>query len=285
MRCLLFAALLGAIAMVPRLGAMSLPAGQPLCARVDEANCVIVGKVTAIEDKEVQLNKTPHRIAVVQIGEGLVGSKGLTHVRVAFRLPPPPLPPLPPPPPAQPGQPQPLMIRSPVSPSVNLKVGDEGIFILKQQSGETFFVFAFPDWTNFIPKTAPRYEQTLAAAKRVAKLRDDPAAGLKAKTIEDRLTAAMILLARHQKTAKTQPVDAEQSKHILLALADAPWNESGFFADISAGQGFAMLRLTPQDGWNPPRQGNRDFRVFQKEYETAAKKWLKDHAGSYRLKR
>src|SRR5262245_42985576 len=54
-----------------------------------QAEAVVVGKVTALEDKSVAASRDPEdrekvecRIAVVKIEESLVGSKDRTHVRV-----------------------------------------------------------------------------------------------------------------------------------------------------------------------------------------------------------
>jgi hypothetical protein len=293
MRRLLFAGLVATagLAIAQQLWAM-MAAPPPLCDRIAGADCVIVGKVTSIEDKPVMIppnssNPVRYQIAVVQVGEALAGAKGLTHVRVAFQPPPPAPPPSAPP---KRGQPQAFPIRKNRG-FFTLTVGQEGIFILKKHPGETFF--DPPGMWNFVAKGKdPNYDKRLASVKRIAKSSADPAAGLKSTAPEERATAAVILLSRYRKfpgpNAKEEPIDAAQSKAILLALADGNWGPTNFFSDeASAATAFnALLRPTAQDGWNPPKpQRGQDYRVFQKEYETAAKKWLKDHAGTYRIKR
>ena len=62
--------------------------------RVLHADVIVVGKVTELEKETVKANPFPRatekadfQIAVVQIGEGLRGAKGLTTIRVGFQLP------------------------------------------------------------------------------------------------------------------------------------------------------------------------------------------------------
>lgn len=76
------------------LGATSwadVKAPDPIPDRVAAADIVIVGKITAIEDKTVmarqQANakeKTEFKVALVQVAEPLKGAKGLTIVRLGF---------------------------------------------------------------------------------------------------------------------------------------------------------------------------------------------------------
>src|SRR5947207_2802786 len=62
--------------------------------RLAQADVVVVGKVTAVEDKNVMAELSPgnkekaeFRVVVVKIAEALVGAKGLTHVKVGYVLP------------------------------------------------------------------------------------------------------------------------------------------------------------------------------------------------------
>src|SRR4051794_6877488 len=75
-------------------------APSPLAQRVVTADVVVVGTVTSLEPKTIRAARFPgdrekgeYRVAVVKVEEGLVGARGLTHVRVGFQLPPPPPPP------------------------------------------------------------------------------------------------------------------------------------------------------------------------------------------------
>jgi hypothetical protein len=76
---------------------------------------------------------------------------------------------------------------------------------------------------------------------------------------------------------KQEPIDGARSKRILEALADADWsNTPGRPGMLNPQSMFFRLGLTPQDGWEPPK----DFRQLPE----IAKKWLKDYADSYRVK-
>jgi hypothetical protein len=284
MRRLLFAGLAVLAAVVPLHGkAVRL---VPLPERVAVADLIIVGKVTSIEEKAVQakpypnaLNTVEYKIAVVKIDQALVGAKGLTHVRVAFQ--PPVVQPLPPNPKPGIGIPDKRFRRFPQP--IALTVGLDGLFILNRHPGETFF--DAPMGENFIVKANnPAFAKQLETIQRIAKGLADPMTSLKSKSPEDRLATAVTLLHRYRQPVgpkpKEEPIDAEQSKLILLALADADWSKRDVFTQTSPQMGFGMLNLTAQDGWKPA-----PFKDYQKEFPEAAKKWLKDNAGSYRVKR
>src|SRR5260370_4270676 len=73
----------------PAFGKRIAPLPIPL--RVAQADVVVVGKVTAIEDKTIKAERFPgdkqmadYKVAVVKVEEALLGAKGLTHVRVGF---------------------------------------------------------------------------------------------------------------------------------------------------------------------------------------------------------
>src|SRR5262245_6716279 len=84
-------------AALPAHGLMAPP--PPISQRVAQAPVVVVGKVTAIEDKTVSATpypgvkeKSEYHVAVVKIEDALVGAKGLTHIKVGFLVPKPPRP-------------------------------------------------------------------------------------------------------------------------------------------------------------------------------------------------
>jgi hypothetical protein len=74
-----------------------------------------------------------------------------------------------------------------------------------------------------------------------------------------------------------EPIDAEESKLILQALAQADWTKPVTPMDVSAQRVFNQLNLTAKDGWTRPK--------VAKEFPTAAKKWLQENAGKYRIQR
>src|SRR6516225_11259353 len=63
----------------------------PLPERVAMADTIIVGKVTAIEEKTVSAHqflgakdKVDYNIAVVEVKDALLGAKGMTHLKIGF---------------------------------------------------------------------------------------------------------------------------------------------------------------------------------------------------------
>src|SRR5262245_26019483 len=87
-----------AVATIPASARAMMVAPAPLAQRVATADCVVIGKVTRIEDKTVTAARFPgdkekgeYQVAVVQIEEAVVGARGLTHIRVGF-IPPTPVP-------------------------------------------------------------------------------------------------------------------------------------------------------------------------------------------------
>src|SRR5262245_24857742 len=87
--CAALAAALVILTAMPGL-ANTYPAKMPIPVRVELSDCIVLGKVIAIEEKTVSappypgaLQKIDYRIAVLKIDEGLSGAKSLTQVRVA----------------------------------------------------------------------------------------------------------------------------------------------------------------------------------------------------------
>jgi hypothetical protein len=249
---------------------------SPLPERVALADAVVVGKVTAIEEKTVSASPYPgvdqkveYQVAVIKIEDGLSGLKCLTHVKVGFFTPQ-----------AQPGGPR---IRPPgrFGPPA-LTLDQEGCFFLKKHHTEAFYTA--PQFDSVLVKAGnDNFGKEVAQVKRCAALLADPKAGLKAKDADERsLTAGMLLMRYGRQTTgneKREPIDAEESKLILQALADGDWGKPFSPAEITPPMAFGMLNLQPTDGWNPGGFAN------QNDYAAAAKKWLKDNAGTYRVQR
>jgi hypothetical protein len=269
--------------------ANSMPARRTLPEMVAAADCIVIGKVAEIEESLVNAPPFPgatikidYRIANVKIEDGLHGGKGLTHVRIAFQPPPPA------PKPVKPG-PGPIAIGPRPFPRATLEVGNEGCFLLRKQGDEAFYRLVDSNYNDFIAKSTADFDKKVALVKQSLKILANPDAGLKAKDSADRLLTAYLLLRRFEasagRNAKTVSVDAAQSKLVLEAIAGADWNkvETG---DVTPRGVFALLRLTPKDGWNAPRQGPmQDIRLFMKDWDAAAQKWLKDNSSTHRLQR
>lgn len=250
----------------------------PLPERVATADAVVAGKVTSIEDKTVSAapvpgaNKVEYQIAVIKVADGLLGTKGLTHIKVGTVKPPE-------------GRPN---IRPGGLLPPKLTVDEEGVFFLHKHPTESFYVLQGP--MSVVNKANnDNYEKELARTKECAKLLADPKAGLKAKSAEDRaLTATMLVLRFNTPRAgetKREPIGAEESQQILTALAGVEWNPKREPSDLvvlylSPQAAFGRLGLTDKDGWNAagPFTTNNG-------YEEAAKAWLKGHADKYRVQK
>jgi hypothetical protein len=265
--------LLGLVCLVlqaPLMPAKALLiAPSPIPDRVANASTIVLGKVTAIEDKPVKASPSPgaaeveYQIAVIQIDEALLGAKGLTHLRVGFL----------PPAAGRPGGP----IRR--YPSVQLTKDQEVCLFLQPHASGSFLVA--PMYFDLIDKKNPNFDKEVAQIRHCLKLLADPKASLQARNPKDRLTTASMLLARYRTVKgqpKQEPIDAGESKLILKAIAEADWNARPTTPGEATPQTlFYRLGLTPQDGWTPPKNA--------KELPDAMKKWLTDNADSYRITR
>jgi hypothetical protein len=251
-------------------GVVAMPAPGPV--RVANSDAVIVGKVEGIEPEDVKLGNVTFRIAVVRIEEPLRGIKNEKTLRIAF---------IPPPLPAG-GDKGPFVVRSGPR-DVQLQVGQEGLFLLKNRPKDGFYVIGGQIGFFVNRSKNEGFTKEVEVAKAVAKVSDDPQAMLKAKDAEQRLLAAAVLIDRYRSfrvpgQPKQEAIDAGESKLILQALADADWQIRADFASLrpNAAQLFQQLGITAKDGFTPAPGGN---------YTTAIQNWLRDHAQTYRIQR
>ncbi len=284
MKHLTWAALAGlaclAATTAPAFGLMIRIIPAPIPQRVALADVVVVGKVTGFGDKLVSAQppyggdaKVDYQIAIIQVGDALLGTKDAKEIKVGFI-------------PATAPGPGVRPIRR--YPQFSLTLGQEGCLFLTKHPTEDFYVAQ--NFNDFIAKDAGDFDKSMDEAKRSVKLLADPTAVLKGKNDDDRFLTAAMLVARYRTAkpgqTKTEPIDAEESKLILQALADADWTAK------PAGPGpigilgaqtmtpqnvFFRLNLTPQDGWTQPTDA--------KDIADAAKQWLKDNAEKYRVQR
>jgi hypothetical protein len=110
----------------------------------------------------------------------------------------------------------------------------------------------------------------------------DPKKALGSKDAMERMFTASMLIhgyrtprAVYAGEPRTEPIEADLSKLILETLAAADWNTPS--AAVGPYGSFIRLGLTDKDGWTQPN----DF----KEFVPAARKWLREHADSYRIRR
>src|SRR5439155_2828680 len=171
----------------------------PLPQRVAVAECIVVGKVAALEDDLVEAlpllkipgaGKLPYQIAVVKVESAVRGLKDLDVLRVGFI-----------PPPASEGQTAPRTRRLA---QVKLTVNQEGCFFLHKHPDESFY--AASATADVLDRAkAKNFDKDVALVKRCARLLDDPDAGLRSKDATDRrLTAAMLIL-RYRRCGRSEP--------------------------------------------------------------------------------
>lgn len=246
--------------------------------KVARAEAVFVGKVSAVEKDAVMLpqypgdpNKVAHKVAVIKVEKGLLGTGKATEFKVAFVAPP---------------------KADPKAPPRPVRGGPQGIDLAAGQEG-VFFLAKHPDGTHYTvtPMTAPLdpkaedYKTQLETVTRATAAIADPVKALKAEKAEDRFLAAAALVARYRTVpdgveAEIVKVPAEESKLVLKALTEGDWSK--FDANTPNGaQAFYMLGLNAKDGWVQPVVVNNpgappvDFNAVLKD---AFAKWL-DAAG------
>lgn len=259
---------LALVAMALQAQAGTLPADAlPLPNRVATADIVIVGKVTAIEDKTTLVapfpgakNKTEYKVAVVSVSDALLAPKGTKSIRLGF-----------------------VPIRAGVfvsPPPFQASVGQEGCFFLSKHADADIYVAS--GQLIFIDNKGDTFDKDLALIKRCTRILNDPNAALKGKDADDRFLAAGMLVAQYRTrkspNAKTEPIDAEQSKLILQALAAADWTPSTDHMRLSPLMVLYRLPLTAKDGWAPPGTDAKAIAAY-------APQWLNEHAGTYRIER
>jgi hypothetical protein len=264
---------LAAAALLAGSASAKMIAPAPIPQRVALSDAVVVGKVTGFADKSVSAapfpgspDKVEYQVATVQVADAILGAKGMKEIKVGF---------IPPPAGGGPGRPGRRF-------GPNLLVDQEACLFLAKHADADFYVLQ--NYYDVADKKDGNFDKDVEEAKRCAKLIADPAAGLKAKEAEDRFLTAAMLVVRYKTPRpsaaepKTEDVPAEESKQVLLALADADWapKNTGRF-ELTPVMVFYRLGVTEKDGWKPPQDG--------KEIEAAAKKWLKDNADKYRVQK
>jgi hypothetical protein len=238
---------------------------------------VVLGTVSSIADKTVkakpimplpgQNGKVEYHVATVKVQEGFLDGKGLTDVQVAWvgngNAP---------------GGPRGF---PGLMPQVSLTKDQEGCFFLVKHPTEAFFVVVAPP--DVVLKSSQDFEKYSNLVKKCAKALDKPENGLKSKEASDRILAASLLMARYRDPklagGKQEEIDADESKLILEGMAEADFTKTDAETGINPVNMFVQLRLTAKDGWKVPQNIN------QAGLADAMKKWLKDNAGVYRIKK
>jgi hypothetical protein len=241
----------------------------PVPIRVANTDVAFVGRVTEIEpiDTEAKASptateKTKYHIAVVKVNQIVNGLKEEKTLRVAFLA-------------ATP------KIRPGIQFNAKLEAGQEGLFMLNKHHEGKFY--QAPMYGYFISAEQKTYEDDLKAAKQGVAIMRDPKTALQSKDADERLMAAALQIGKYRKQPaftnnKEEPIDAEESKLILNALANAKWVTTTF-RQPNPQQLFFQLGVGPEDGWKVPMKANAD------EMRQAIQDWIKANAGTYRIKK
>lgn len=251
-------------------------APPPVGLRLATAQLAVIGKVTKLADKTVpaemfQDDTQQMMIATVRVEQTLLG-KPVKEIQVGFVVPM-----------ENPGRPP---LGRPIfrGPRVNLVVDQEALMLLKPHPKKKD-VFIAADLFSILNKNDnPNFKNELAEVQKAAKVLSNPLQALRAKTADERLFAAALLINRYYTPegddSKTEKVSTTESKLILDILANADWKapERGPGSYALNPQGlFFRLNLSAKDGWSQPADFN--------QIEVEAKKWLKANSGKYQLTR
>jgi hypothetical protein len=250
------------LALLPAVARADVAPAPPLFARIVTTDTILVGRVTAVEDKDVEVTLTPGaktkvtmRVAVVAVADAIKSPRKLDKsIRIAFF-------------PASKYAPKP-------------KTGEEGLFFLSGVAPEG--VHLLTGIWDYKPGAA---EKETAEARRLAKLLANARESLQSRDQGERfLTAAMLVVGYRNRAGggkfTSEPIDAEESKRILAALAEADWTKPSEVGTPAPLMVFGMLGLTKADGWVPPQVINNPD-----DFANAAREWLKNNAGTYRIQR
>jgi len=251
-------------------------APPPGAARVATADLIVVGKVTAVTEKTVKgemfKNDTREmKVATLKVEDVLLG-KGVKTVKVGF---------FPPQPVDQPKD----GIRRPIRrmPTVQLSKDDEVCLFLTKHPTKRGVYIAVNYYDAMQKQNNPNFAKEVEEIKKAAKLLEKPMDGLKSKDADERFQTAALLLTRYRnkrsEEQKTEEVDADESKLILQTLAEADWQPRNqkFGYTMTPMNLFFRLELTQKDGWKQPENGQN--------IAEEAKKWCKENAGKYKIKR
>jgi len=236
---------------------------EPLAHKVAIAECVVLGKITAIQEKPAQgkgeIRRWDFTVVEVEVRESLYGAKEKKQLHFGF----------------------PNIDKQAVK--AGLTVGQIAYFCGLRDGENDFYIVSVG---CFCAANDRGFDKDLTAARRLGRLLQDPEEGLKSTDREDRLLTAYLLILRNcyvpwrrGLAGKAKPIDAEQSKRILLALAEGDWkNNSPEVRDA-----VAALQLSVKFGASPLK----DFPTAQdhEQWPAAAKQWLKQNAESYRIHR
>jgi hypothetical protein len=238
--------------------------------RVVQAQLVVVGTVQSIEERDLDLPFAPsspatakYKVAVVQVREVLKGAERLQTVRVAFQ-----------PAPAV----NPKIIKRPFPRNPDLKAGQEALLFLNKHFKEPVYQAVGMPGVVLRDPNGQAFTNEITQVKHKVRLLANPLQGLRSQMVADRVQTAALLLGMYRGTfsKQTEPINADESKLILMAVAEANWQGSAL-DPLNGRTLFNQLGVTPKDGWTPPQN-------FQ-DFPAAAQQWLRQNAGTFRIQR
>jgi hypothetical protein len=268
---------------------IAVPIAQPIPQRVINADTIIAGKVTGVEEKTTKAPRVKgdpqmaeYRIFTVKVESAIKGGNGLTHVKVGCLVPAP-VQPIQPPQVVQPGQIRPTLVRPirpfPIEQPPMLEKGQEVLLFARPHFSEPFYTITAKG--DVVDGKEASFKADVELAKKTVTVLAEPMTSLKSKDGSERYLAASLLVTKYRTATsfpnKEEEIPAEESKLILEGLA------AGNFE-------------APQVGYNPMAPRNIFYQLqpqnagfvqpmnFQEEPK-AIKKWLEDNAGKYRVKK
>lgn len=242
--------------------------------RIVNSDAVFVGRVIEFEPVDVEAKPFPQakdsvkfRVAVVKVNVIIRGLKNEKTIRIGF------IPPVAP----KPGAP--IIGGGRRGPLV--EVGQEGLFMLSKHSAGTFY--QAPNYGYFVPMAQKDFDKEVKTAKQVVAIMANPKTSLQSKDADERLLAASIQISKYRTQKppfpnREEPIDAEESKLILNAIAGAKWGPFRF-GETNPQQLFFQLGIGPKDGFEAPRKV-----TSPDDLRNAVQAWIRDHA-DYRIKR
>lgn len=243
---------------------ISMP-NEPMAHKVAVADCVVLGKITSIQAKPALgqvwrhsvLPKWEFTIVEVEVQETFYGAKDVKQVRFGLRD---------------------IKSYKPVP-----AVGQTGYFCGVKVGMNDFYVVPLD---CFCGQNQPTFAQDVALARRLGRLLARPKEGLKSKNPADRVLTAHVLVLRsmfapfrYGETGKAEPIDAEESKLAMLALAEADWDKHG----REVKEALNWLQWAEKHGAPAPK--NLPLNQADKDWPAAARQWLRENAESYRIHR
>jgi hypothetical protein len=247
---------------------------EPIPNKIAQADCVVVGKITAVEPKPVFARLYRHIdakmefvVADVEVSKPLSGPKAAKKVRLAFLQ---------------------FQVKSGQHKPAPA-VGQEGCFYAVKHCTEDFYVVPAG---GFHDKKAKEFEKELALTRRCCEFLSEPNKALKAKELQDRVLTAYLLVLRYtygpirlRGKYQAKPIDAEQSKLIMLALAEADWGRPAEHVEVSPRYAVNLLVEAARQSGVPMPKSFPTNTGDEKKDAAARKRWLQDNAESYRIQR